>query len=82
MLNLAGPALERALGLPAGRYPKVVLSPDAPVEMSDGVSLATDVYRPVGVDRGPVVLIRTPYDKTGLMSVAYGACWPAAASRW
>ncbi len=34
------------------------------VETRDGEFLATDVYLPVGLSRVPVVLIRTPYDKS------------------
>ncbi|MDX9723375.1 MAG: CocE/NonD family hydrolase, partial [Myxococcota bacterium] len=34
------------------------------VPMRDGVSLATDLYRPHGVEKAPVILIRTPYGKT------------------
>jgi len=33
--------------------------------MRDGVKLATDVYRNEAVKQAPVVLIRTPYDRTG-----------------
>jgi len=35
------------------------------VAMRDGVRLATDIYLPVGVERAPALLERTPYDKTG-----------------
>lgn len=34
------------------------------VPMRDGVKLATDVYRDDATKRAPVVLIRTPYDRT------------------
>jgi putative CocE/NonD family hydrolase len=34
------------------------------ITMRDGVKLATDVYRDDAVERAPVVLIRTPYDRT------------------
>ncbi len=34
------------------------------VTMRDGVRLATDVYRDHNVSQAPVVLIRTPYDRT------------------
>ena len=34
------------------------------VPVRDGVKLATDVYRDDAVERAPVVLIRTPYDRT------------------
>lgn len=33
------------------------------VPMRDGVTLATDIYRPEGLARAPVVLSRTPYKK-------------------
>src|SRR5947209_2856357 len=35
----------------------------AMVPMRDGVKLATDIYRPKGVDKAPVILVRTPYKK-------------------
>ncbi|MGZ8580879.1 MAG: CocE/NonD family hydrolase [Actinomycetota bacterium] len=44
------------------------LDPDAEhstISMRDGMRLATDVYLPPGVDRGPAVLVRLPYDKCG-----------------
>ena len=34
------------------------------VEMSDGTRLATDIWMPEGLERAPVVFIRTPYGKT------------------
>jgi putative CocE/NonD family hydrolase len=40
------------------------------VAMRDGVALATDVYRETAVARGPVVLVRTPYDRTKSRVVA------------
>jgi putative CocE/NonD family hydrolase len=43
------------------------------VPMRDGVKLATDVYRDDAIERAPVVLIRTPYDRTKQK---------AAAERW
>ncbi len=33
------------------------------VEMADGVSLSTDIYRPKAGEKFPTVLIRTPYNK-------------------
>jgi putative CocE/NonD family hydrolase len=41
------------------------------VPMRDGIKLATNIYRPEGIDRAPVVLIRTPYKKE--MSEIQGA---------
>jgi hypothetical protein len=46
--------------LPSLRPAETVMAP-----MRDGVRLATDVYKPAGQDRAPVVLIRTPYNKEG-----------------
>jgi len=40
------------------------------VTMRDGVKLATDVYRDVALVRAPVVLTRTPYDRTKQKSTA------------
>jgi predicted acyl esterase len=33
--------------------------------MRDGIKLATDIHKPVGEARHPVILIRTPYNKDG-----------------
>jgi predicted acyl esterase len=40
------------------------------VAMRDGVKLATDVYLPAGNALFPVVLMRTPYNKSGVASAA------------
>lgn len=34
------------------------------VPMRDGIKLATDIYRDDAVTKAPVVLMRTPYDRT------------------
>lgn len=41
----------------------LLIEKNLPVVMRDGVSLATDVYRPAGDARHPVVLLRLPYNK-------------------
>src|SRR5688572_26454876 len=46
----------------------VVVENNIMTPMRDGVKLATDIYRPVGDVKSPVILIRTPYDKSGLKS--------------
>ncbi len=48
-----------------GRADSVVIDFDVRVPMRDGVTLAADVYRPATPGRYPVVLTRTPYNKTG-----------------
>jgi uncharacterized protein len=46
------------------RY-EVEIERDVMVLVRDGVRLATDIHRPLGAgDRLPVILIRTPYDKS------------------
>lgn len=44
---------------------RVKVERDVMVPMDDGVLLATDLYRPRGVESGPVILVRTPYGKSG-----------------
>ena len=41
------------------------------VPMSDGVRLATDVWLPDGPGPFPVILVRTPYHRTGGNSLMY-----------
>jgi hypothetical protein len=57
----------------------VVVEPDVPVPMRDGVRLAADVYRPAAGDRAlagpfPALLERTPYDK--------GRAWQRQSGRY
>lgn len=40
------------------------------VAMADRVKLATDIYRPTPTGTYPVILIRTPYQKEGMKSIA------------
>jgi len=42
---------------------EVTVEREVSVPMRDGLALATDLYRPQGEGRFPVVLVRTPYDK-------------------
>ena len=44
--------------------PTIVIEKDVPVPMRDGVVLYADVYRPAAAGRYPVILQRTPYDKS------------------
>jgi predicted acyl esterase len=43
---------------------EMVVDRDLVVTARDGVGLATDVYRPAGSSPLPVLLERTPYDKS------------------
>jgi uncharacterized protein len=45
--------------------PEVTVTRDVMVTMRDGVKLATDIYRPAGNGKLPVLMTRTPYNKEG-----------------
>ena len=42
----------------------VIIQHDVPMKTRDGVILRADVYRPNSSDKFPVILMRTPYDKS------------------
>jgi uncharacterized protein len=47
----------------------VQIKKSIPVRMRDGVTLATDVYLPLPLERGlPAMLARTPYDKNAVIT--------------
>ena len=48
---------------PAAEEKPVTLESNVGVPMRDGFKLATDIYRPAGDGKFPVILIRTPYKK-------------------
>src|ERR1700735_3397400 len=61
--------------VPPKVYRDVVRQQDVMVAVRDGVSLATDIYRPAtgsiaAAERLPVLLHRTPYDKSDAAAVA------------
>lgn len=47
----------------------IIVDRDHPVEMADGVRLATDIYRPDDDTAHPVLVHRNPYDKSNAKSV-------------
>lgn len=51
---------------------------DVSVPMRDGVILRADVYRPVGEGAYPVIVARTPYDKTDMFELLYLDPWLAS----
>ena len=44
---------------------RVKIQPGISVKMRDGVSLVADIYSPVSDEKFPVLLTRTPYNRTG-----------------
>ena len=49
----------------------VVVRRDVPAKMRDGTILRADVYRPSQPGEFPVLLLRTPYDKTVAQQITY-----------
>ena len=47
----------------AAQEQEITVERNVGVPMRDGVQLATDIYRPTGEGKFPVILIRTPYQK-------------------
>jgi len=56
----------------AAAPPEIVAQRDLPVRMRDGVTLRADVVRPLDGGRFPVLLYRTPYDKSLVSQDAAG----------
>jgi putative CocE/NonD family hydrolase len=48
----------------AAEHYEVVVERNVAAKMRDGVTLRADIYRPKAEGRFPVLLVRTPYDKT------------------
>jgi putative CocE/NonD family hydrolase len=71
--RIAGRAVDRALGF-TGPGAAFTLQRDVRVPMPDGVVLLGDRYRPAGRSGpAPVVLIRSPYGRTGMAGVVFAA---------
>ena len=58
---LRKPPVEDPL-ISAAKY-EVKVDSNVMLPMRDGVKLATDIYLPVGVEKAPLILVRTPYKK-------------------
>jgi uncharacterized protein len=76
ILTLAGVSLMAPRSSRADETYAVVIQRGIAIKMRDGVTLRADVYRPKADGKFPVILTRTPYDKTG----SQGICMRAAAS--
>ena len=60
------------LGLPAADTYDVVVDSDLPVQMPDGVILLADRFYPRAAERAPLILVRSPYGRTGLFGLLFG----------
>lgn len=50
----------------AQEHPALIIQRGLGMKTRDGVTLRADVYRPRGDEKFPVILTRTPYDKSGV----------------
>jgi len=55
---------------PAPVSADIIVQRDVPMKTRDGVTLRADIYRPNSPDKFPVILMRTPYDKSVGWAVA------------
>ena len=71
-MTLVSRAAERVFKFPAAETHAVDLSRNLPIPMEDGVSLLADRYAPRGVDRPPLVMVRSPYGRRGFPGLLFG----------
>ena len=64
IVSLGWPEPLRAQPAPASTPIDIVAQYDVPMKTRDGVTLYADIYRPKSPDKFPVILMRTPYDKS------------------
>jgi uncharacterized protein len=69
-LILLSAAVPREVLAQAATSYRVSLQTDVRVPMRDGVTLSADVYRPVSTEKFPVLLERTPYNRTDEAAMA------------
>src|SRR6185437_1045915 len=50
---------------------KIIIQRNVPVTMRDGVVLRADIFRPAAEGKFPVLLQRTPYNKSGGSDTGY-----------
>jgi uncharacterized protein len=63
-IGLGAPKTLRGQTGPSLTASDIVSQYDVPMKTRDGVTLYADIYRPKSSDRFPVILMRTPYDKS------------------
>ncbi|HKQ51723.1 MAG TPA: CocE/NonD family hydrolase [Pyrinomonadaceae bacterium] len=71
MLALAFVTTTPLAAAPAEASYKVIIEHDVRARMRDGVWLVADIYRPESAEKFPVIVERTPYNRTGEAGMAY-----------
>jgi uncharacterized protein len=72
MLVAAGVPVPAAAQAAQAQF-QIIVERNVPARMRDGVILRADIYRPKADGKFPVLLVRTPYDKTGETNFAVKA---------
>src|SRR5882762_4211298 len=74
VLSMGSPGWPQPLGAQAAAPPStsidLVIQYDVAMKTRDGITLYADIYRPKSPDKFPVILMRTPYDKSVNWAVA------------
>src|SRR5258708_31558774 len=68
-MSLGSRLVGRFLRLGPRRSRHIAAEHDIPVPMPDGAVLLADRWYPVGIDRPPIVLLRSPYGRVGYLSM-------------
>ena len=63
-LGIGAPQPLAAQAAPLSAPGDIIIQHDVPMKTRDGVTLYADIYRPRSSDKFPVILMRTPYDKS------------------
>jgi putative CocE/NonD family hydrolase len=64
------PQADAAKATPASTTSDITVQHEVPMKTRDGVTLYADIYRPNSPGKFPVILMRTPYDKSVSWAVA------------
>jgi len=70
MFWICATGLLGAQAVPPASPGEIVVQHDVPMKTRDGVVLYADIYRPKSPDKFPVILMRTPYDKSVTWAVS------------
>jgi uncharacterized protein len=68
-MSLASRAVERLAGIPPANTRAVTVRRDIEVTMPDGITLLADRYRPRENGGQPIILMRSPYGRTGVWAL-------------
>ena len=60
------------------QFYEIIVEASVGMQTRDGVTLRADIYRPKAKGKFPVILMRTPYDKSRYLTYVY----PVAAARF